>query len=80
MLSSDAVVIRNGKETMVSAALIVPGDAVVLSLGDKIPADLRVIEVSNMASAEAALPGEERGAEVRGYLGAGPGAFRWPSA
>lgn len=58
MLSSDAVVIRNGKETMVSAALIVPGDAVVLSLGDKIPADLRVIEVSNMASAEAALTGE----------------------
>ena len=58
MLSSDAVVIRDGKETMVAANLIVPGDAVVLSLGDKIPADLRVIEVNNMASAEAALTGE----------------------
>jgi len=58
MLSSDAVVIRDGSETKVPANLIVPGDAVVLSLGDKIPADLRVIEVNNMASAEAALTGE----------------------
>jgi len=58
MLSSDAVLIRDGVETKVSANLIVPGDAIVLGLGDKIPADLRVFEVSNMASAEAALTGE----------------------
>jgi magnesium-transporting ATPase (P-type) len=58
MLSANAVVIRDGKETMVASALIVPGDAIVLSLGDKIPADLRIIEVNNMASAEAALTGE----------------------
>lgn len=58
MLSSDAVVIRDGVQTQIPANLIVPGDAVVLSLGDKIPADLRVIEVNNMASAEAALTGE----------------------
>jgi magnesium-transporting ATPase (P-type) len=58
MLSSEAVLIRDGVETKVDGNLIVPGDAVVLSLGDKIPADLRVIEVNNMASAEAALTGE----------------------
>jgi len=58
MLSSDAVVIRDGAQTMVPANLIVPGDAVVLTLGDKIPADLRVVESNNMASAEAALTGE----------------------
>ena len=58
MLSADAVVIRDGKNVKVAANLIVPGDAIILSLGDKIPADLRVIEVSNMASAEAALTGE----------------------
>merc|ERR1719162_1266660 len=58
MLSSDAVVVRDGGEMKVPAQFIVPGDVVVLALGDKIPADLRVIEVSNMASAEAALTGE----------------------
>jgi len=58
MLSSDAIVIRNGTETKVPAGEIVPGDVCVLGLGDKIPADLRVIEVSNMSSAEAALTGE----------------------
>jgi len=58
MLSANAIVIRDGKETLVASGLIVPGDAIVLSLGDKIPADLRIIEVNNMASAEAALTGE----------------------
>ncbi|OEU22395.1 P-type ATPase [Fragilariopsis cylindrus CCMP1102] len=58
MLSSDAVLVRDGVETKVPSQFIVPGDVVVLALGDKIPCDLRVIEVSNMASAEAALTGE----------------------
>jgi len=58
MLSSDAVLIRDGAQKKVASGLIVPGDIVVLSLGDKIPADLRVSAVNNMASAEAALTGE----------------------
>jgi len=58
MLSADAVVVRDGTETKVPANLIVPGDVVILGLGDRIPADLRMIEVSNMATAEAALTGE----------------------
>jgi len=58
MLSSDAILIRDGSESRVPSSQIVPGDVVVLGLGDKVPADLRVIEVSNMASAEAALTGE----------------------
>lgn len=58
MLSADAVVVRNGEETKVPAGLVVPGDVVILSLGDRIPADIRMFEVNNMASAEAALTGE----------------------
>jgi magnesium-transporting ATPase (P-type) len=58
MLSSDAVVVRNGVETKVTGTDIVPGDVVMLSLGDRVPADLRMIEVSNLACAEAALTGE----------------------
>ena len=58
MLSSDAVVVRDGTETKVPASDIVPGDIVILSLGDRVPADLRMIEVNNLACAEAALTGE----------------------
>ena len=58
MLSADAVVLRDGVETRIPASVIVPGDIVVLSLGDRIPADIRLLEVNNLASAEAALTGE----------------------
>ena len=58
MLSSYAVLVRNGAETKVPAGEVFPGDVVMLSLGDRVPADLRMIEVGNLASAEAALTGE----------------------
>ena len=58
MLSTDARVIREGKEIMIPAGDIVPGDVCLLGLGDKIPADLRMISVSNLATGEAALTGE----------------------
>ena len=58
MLSSDALLIRDGKNVKVPADQIVPGDIVKLGLGDRIPADLRMLEVSNLAALEAALTGE----------------------
>ena len=58
MLSTDARVIRGGKEIMIPAADIVPGDVCLLGLGDKVPSDLRLVSVSNMATGEAALTGE----------------------
>jgi P-type E1-E2 ATPase len=58
LLSTDARVIRGGKEIMIPAGDIVPGDVCLLGLGDKIPADLRMISVSNLATGEAALTGE----------------------
>ncbi|CAB9528779.1 Sodium/potassium-transporting ATPase subunit alpha [Seminavis robusta] len=58
MLSSDAIVIRDGKETKVPANLLVPGDVVMLGLGDRVPADLRMATVGQLATAEAALTGE----------------------
>jgi magnesium-transporting ATPase (P-type) len=58
MLSTDARVIRGGKEIMVPAGELVPGDVTLLGLGDKVPADLRIISVSNLATGEAALTGE----------------------
>jgi len=58
MLSSDARVIRDGKESMIPAEELVPGDVCLLGLGDKVPSDLRLVTVSNMATGEAALTGE----------------------
>lgn len=58
MLSSDAVVIRDSKEIKVPAQFLVPGDIVKLSLGDRVPADIRMCKVGQLACAEAALTGE----------------------
>jgi len=52
MLSSDAEVIRDGKNVSIPAVEVVPGDVVVVNLGDRIPADIRMIEVSNLACSE----------------------------
>jgi magnesium-transporting ATPase (P-type) len=58
MLASDAVLIRNGKEVKIPTQTIVPGDVVKLSLGDRVPADLRMLSVNNLYCSEAALTGE----------------------
>src|SRR5688572_14966897 len=53
-----ATVIRNGRERDVSARDLVPGDVIVLATGDKVPADVRLIEAVNLQTNEAALTGE----------------------
>ena len=58
MLSSDAVLIRDGKEVKIPAIEVVPGDIVVLGTGDRVPGDIRMLEVNNLACQEAALTGE----------------------
>lgn len=51
-------IIRSGKEIEVYSSDIVPGDIVLLSSGDKISADLRLIEVNNLTIDESVLTGE----------------------
>jgi len=58
MLSSDATVLRDNTLSTVPARELVVGDIVELATGDRIPADLRLFKVSNLASQEAALTGE----------------------
>eukprot|EP00591_Stephanopyxis_turris_P005738 CAMPEP_0195510962 /NCGR_PEP_ID=MMETSP0794_2-20130614/3446_1 /TAXON_ID=515487 /ORGANISM="Stephanopyxis turris, Strain CCMP 815" /LENGTH=1019 /DNA_ID=CAMNT_0040638489 /DNA_START=99 /DNA_END=3158 /DNA_ORIENTATION=- len=58
MLSSDARVVRDGVEKMIPGDEVVPGDIVVLSTGDKIPADMRMVETVQLSCLEAALTGE----------------------
>ncbi|APR74713.1 Cation transporting ATPase [Minicystis rosea] len=58
MLSTEARALRNGKSALIPAEQLVPGDVVFLESGDKIPADLRLFEVKNLRTEEAALTGE----------------------
>ncbi len=58
MASPNAKVIRNGKSEIVPSSTLVPGDIVVIETGDIIPADLRLVESSNLKIEEASLTGE----------------------
>lgn len=58
MTAPEARVLRNGREQKVNAASLVPGDIVCLEAGDKVPADVRIIESSNLEIEESALTGE----------------------
>ncbi|MEO3989602.1 cation-transporting P-type ATPase [Pseudocitrobacter cyperus] len=58
MLSSDAQVIREGQHATIPTTELVPGDIVVLRAGDRIPADMRLIEAHNLRVEEAILTGE----------------------
>ncbi|MGI6141366.1 MAG: cation-translocating P-type ATPase [Caldicoprobacterales bacterium] len=63
MSAPNAKVIRDGKELLVPASELVPGDLVILETGDYIPADVRLISSVNLKVEEAALTGESVPAE-----------------
>ncbi|ANI38246.1 cation-translocating P-type ATPase [Mycolicibacterium vaccae] len=58
MLSVSARVRRDGRWVDVDAETLVPGDVVRIGSGDRIPADLRLLEVNNLQVEESALTGE----------------------
>jgi len=58
MAAPTVTVIRDGQEMEIPARELVPGDLIVLSAGDKIAADARLIESVNLKVDEAALTGE----------------------
>jgi magnesium-transporting ATPase (P-type) len=58
MLSADARAVRSGETRLIPAEQLVPGDIVLLESGDRIPADLRLADVKNLRTEEAALTGE----------------------
>lgn len=63
MLSPHARVIREGRHQNIDAAELVPGDLVALVSGDKVPADLRLINARNFRVDESALTGESLAVE-----------------
>lgn len=53
-----ALVLRGGTEFQMPARTLVPGDVVLLLAGNRVPADLRLMETFNLRIDEAALTGE----------------------
>ncbi len=60
-----ATIIRGGKFLQLPAAALVPGDLVLLETGNRVPADVRLVETLNLEVDEAALTGESVPVEKR---------------
>ncbi|MBI5414033.1 HAD-IC family P-type ATPase [Candidatus Peregrinibacteria bacterium] len=73
IVSPEAIVFRDGREQKVHAKFLVPGDIVMLREGDKIPADGKILEDSEIKVEESALTGEsypiEKGEGNEVFLG-----------
>ena len=58
MMASVTTVIRDGKELRISPEELVPGDVVRLTLGDRVPADMRIIYTADLKTESSSLTGE----------------------
>jgi len=58
MLAPKTSVMRGGQRCTIDSAGVVPGDVVLLEAGERVPADVRLIEVSGLRVEEAILTGE----------------------
>lgn len=58
MLFVNATVIRSGKKMSIDSVAVLPGDIALLRAGDKVPADMRLIEAVNLQVEESSLTGE----------------------
>lgn len=58
MLLPNCDVVRGGEEETVDVRSLVPGDVVVLNVGSRVPADIRLIVAVNLSADESMLTGE----------------------
>jgi len=65
LASPTANVIRKGHQKYISAVELVPGDIIVVKMGDIVPADARLVEVFNLEMHEAMLTGEPEAARKK---------------
>ncbi|WP_052035159.1 cation-transporting P-type ATPase [Xenococcus sp. PCC 7305] len=57
-VTTEVIVLREGQKLRIISQDLVPGDMVLLTSGDKVPADLRLLQVRNLQVDESALTGE----------------------
>lgn len=67
-LTVQAHVIRGNNVAVIDAKELVPGDVVIIRSGDKIPADLRLIQVNDLKIDESILTGESVPVEKNAYI------------
>ena len=58
LVSARSDVIRNGKETKIPSSEVTVGDVILLNAGDLIPADLRILEATDLFVNQSSLTGE----------------------
>ncbi len=68
MATPEATVRREGRDKKIPAREVVPGDILVLSAGDKVAADARLLEAINLQVDEAPLTGESVPVEKKADL------------
>ncbi len=64
-VQTDSTIRRENQKLQVPSSQLVPGDVVMLVSGDKVPADLRLVQVHNLQINESALTGESVAVEKR---------------
>jgi len=62
-LAAETMVVRGGDKRRLGAHALVPGDTVLLAAGDRVPADLRLVEAHGLQAMEASLTGESTAVE-----------------
>ena len=65
MTAPKASVLRDGREAVIPAEEIVPGDILLLETGDRVAADARLLEVVDLSTDEAVLTGESTPVEKK---------------
>jgi Ca2+-transporting ATPase len=63
LAAPNAEVIRSAEKEIIQAPKLVPGDVILLKVGDKVPADCRIIEEMNLKVDESVLTGESLSVE-----------------
>jgi cation-transporting P-type ATPase F len=58
VVTTEATVIRDDDKVRISSRELVPGDLILLAAGDRVPADVRLIEVFDLKIDESGLTGE----------------------
>jgi magnesium-transporting ATPase (P-type) len=73
MIATETNVRRDNRKQRIHSEELVPGDVVLLQSGDRVPADLRFIQIHNLHADESALTGESL--PVANLLRSGTGDF-----
>ena len=84
MASPHALVVRDGKQQRIPARELVPGDLILLSEGDRVPADAVLVSGDGLMADESLLTGESvpvrKKIALEGYAHAPPGGEDLPFA